>query len=253
MEKLSQKYFLKVADRPFKSAFWTAVLLFAALLIARAILGGVPAFSFSADTALVISFYALLFFAALNLIVPAVFITFFYPEKRRIVITKIDDSLDRWVNYFRPIWGKVPYVEIIFPIDWGVADDITKSQLELEIIFKINSKTLAFLNIKTTFYFSGNFQAADLAEMIRQQGNGAKGKNRVHFKRCLQVIVGRFLSDRRELIRDDLMSWQQKAMTTRELKDKWFTPEIIFQNLFVNVYNIEMSLAPPEIKQTHEK
>jgi hypothetical protein len=251
MKKFFQKYFLKVADRPFKSAFWTAVLLFAVLLIARAILGGVPAFSFSADMAFFISVYAFLFFVALNLIVPAIFITFFYPEKRRIVITKFTE--DYWTNYSRPVWGKIPYVEIIFPIDWDITDDIVSRQLKLEIIFKINSKTLAFLNIKTTFYFSGNFQAADLAEMIRQQGNGAKGKNRVDFKSCLQVIVSHFLSDRWELIRDDLISWQQKTITTRELKDKWFTPEIIFQNLFVNVYKIEMSLAPPEIKKTHEK
>ena len=253
MKELFQRYFLAVADRPFKSAFWTAVLLFIVLNIARVTLSGIPAFSFSADTTLVISFYVLLFFAALNLIVPAIFITFFYPEKRRIAITKIDESLERWANYYRPVWGKIPYVEIIFPEGWDITDDIASRQLDLEIIFKINSKTLAFLNIKTKFYFSGNFQAADLAEMIRQQGNSAKGKTQIHFKNCLQVIVSRFLVDRWELIKDDLLSWQQKKITVKELESKWCKPEIIFQNLFCNVDKIEMNLATPEIKQTHEK
>lgn len=257
MKNLLKKYFLYVAEWPIKRSFFIAVGLFIILSIIRAFLSGVPGLSFSAEQAYKFSLIAFVVLLAINTIIPAIFVTYFFSDQfsdcHRLVLLRRSGYPPPSFIYSRPIWGKIPYAEIIFPENWDLQEPVQKQTLDLGVILRISSKQLAFLTFQTTISFNGLFQAGDLEELIRQQGPNSSHKTKFYFQKCLQEIVSRYLSDRRELITEDLIKWQNREMTTKDLEKKWIDSEIIFQGIFNNIENWKMKLLAPEIKKTHER
>lgn len=249
---LLKRYFLYVAEQPLKRAFGIAAVLFIIFSLVRAFINGVPALSFSYDQIFNIFLIAFAILAAINIIVPAIFITYFFKDNRRAVLVRILGDAELSSIYHRPSWGKNPYAEIIFPEGWDVCESVQVQEFDLGVIFRISSRQLAFITVKNVLILNGTFQAPNLEELIRQQGpNGSKNK-KFYFRKCLQEILCRYLSDRRELIKEDLVRWQNKVMTTKELEQKWIKPDIIFQGIFNNVEDWEMKLLAPEIKRTND-
>ncbi|MFA6417462.1 MAG: hypothetical protein WCW61_04770 [Patescibacteria group bacterium] len=255
MKKLFKKYFILVAENPIIAALWLILLpVFLLALILIVLFKNVPDFQqFLMNDLKTWGFYILLFVTALNIVVPFFFMTYFYNMKRRIVLIKPDGLQEAAIIYRQPLWGKLPYAEIIFPEYWDMTDNSRERELELHVIFPINGRLLAFLVLKTKFIFNGSFQADDLEEMIKARGSVWKNKNCFHFNKSLEKILVKFLHDRHELIRDDIIAWQQKKLNLKELEQKWFKPDLIFGHFFANVEKIEVNLRAPEIVRTHEK
>jgi hypothetical protein len=248
MKNFLQGYLLMAAAKPFKTAALTAavpaIVLF---LVSVYMLGG----DFN-QAILLVATVVFLFLWLMNLIVPLFFVTHFYKFKNRIVLIRPGKKPESSLIYQRPLWGNIPHVEITFPDDWDLDDNSAKRTLELGIVFRANSTMIVSLSMEAVLSFCGNFQARDLEEMIRQQGEGANDK-RFNFRSCLQQIISHFLYNQQELIKDDLILWKQKGITTKELEKKWLRPEIIFPALFGNIEKIELHLREPEITLTNKR
>ncbi|QQG52306.1 MAG: hypothetical protein HY931_03130 [Candidatus Falkowbacteria bacterium] len=255
MKKLLQKYFILVAENPIIAVLWLIFLpIFIPVLILLAFSKDVPDFQdFLTNDLMTWVFWAMLAIAVLNIMVPFFFMTYFYNMKRRIVLIKPDGIQDAAVIYRKPLWGKVPYAEIIFPEFWDMSENNRERELELHVIFPMNGKLLAFIVLELKFILNGDFQAEDLEEMIQARSGIWRNRNCFHFNKSLEKILAKFLSDRRELVRDDIIAWQQKKLKAKELEQKWFKPDLIFGHLFADAKKIEVNLRPPEIIRTREK
>jgi hypothetical protein len=248
MKNFLQRYLLMAAAKPFRTAAWAVVVPAIVLFLTSVyMLGG----EFN-QAIMIMAALVFLVLSLINLIVPLFFATYFYKFKNRIVLIRPGGKPASSMIYQRPLWGNIPHVEITFPDDWDLTDNSAQRTLELVIIFRANSTMIASLSMEVVLSFCGDFQADNLEELIRQQGNDANDK-RFNFRSCLQKIVNRFLYDRRELIKDDLILWQQQSLSTKEFEKKWLRPEIIFSALFDNIEKIELHLREPEIIYTKNR
>ena len=248
MENLLKKYFLFVANNPFRVATW---LTLAPAVVILVVFGFVftdgPIFDFAVKVIVAIAFFGYIFLAAINIIIPLIFITYFAKGDRTIVLIRTKDTLVKSLVYQRPIWGKVPYVKIYFPENWNLNDDSLVRETTLGVIVPVINQSLCYIAFKARFSFGpGDFQARDLEEMIWQQGTAGQYNKDFNFKSCLQKIIARKLGDHRELLRDWLLQWQEKAITIKELENNLLQLKLLPPDLFANIDLIELKLLPPD-------
>jgi hypothetical protein len=248
MKNFLKKYFLLVADNPFRIAAWLifvpAVVI---LLVLIFIFAGGTVLDAAVNIVVTFAFYGYISLVAVNIIVPLIFITHFPKSDKRLVLIRVDSGLVKSLLYQRPIWGKAPYVKIYFPEDWNLNDESLVREMTLKVVVPVINQSLCYVKFRACFSFGlGGFQASNLEEIIRLQGINRQHDKTFSFQSCLQRIIARKLGDNREVLRDWLLEWREKAITTKELEQKLLQLDLLSQNLFANIDSIELRLFPSD-------
>ncbi|MFA5792239.1 MAG: hypothetical protein WC884_04390, partial [Candidatus Paceibacterota bacterium] len=139
IEKFIQSYFLWAANRPFKAAFVVALVFLIPALVAAKIVAINNDVYNAVKQDIYICFLAILVaFLLLNLAIPLRFMTNFFSNERMIVLLRPKNSSSR--IYRNPIWGKVPYVRIYFPVFWDLNKDSIAREIRLEVAISLDEK-----------------------------------------------------------------------------------------------------------------
>lgn len=254
MKKLLHRYFVLVADKPFKSAGAISFMLTLPVLIAAIIIITDKAVLDTTERTIVNwSLLIFAFISLLNLIIPKFFVTHFFKNGRQIVLIRPEGDPAKSFIYTKPLWGKFDYIKIYFPEDWDLNDKSVKRELELIVAVPVDSEIAAFLKFPTVLSFGGNFLARDLEEMIKQQNEANRNGKVFSFRLCLQGILVNYLSSNKDWVFTDIVKWHNKQMKVMELEAKLAVPDVIFSNLFDNINDMKMRLLTPELTKRKEE
>jgi len=247
IKNATRTYFLVAAYKPVSIALAVVIALFILLLSIFMFQLFINSEALKTNLAVIVFYYlATLFFFLwiLHVVVAKLWITVF-PEKKNRIILLLDEKETK--VYSSPIWGKVPNIVLDFPDNWDLNDNYLERAINLKIMVPIIDQSLAYLTFKSIFYFNGHFQASDLMEIIKYQRVNGQHTKEFCFQKCLQVIMAQRFSDYKVAIKDWLIRWQKKEMSTKELEKKLLYLNLIPQGLFANVGKIDLRLLPPEL------
>jgi hypothetical protein len=248
MKSFLKKYFLLVANHPFKAAAAVGfICTFPVIIVAFIIVLDIERLDAIKKSMVLVFIAIFLLVSFVNVIVPLMFMTHFFKNGRKIVVIRSENDIAKSTIYQRSIWGKVPHIKIYFPEDWDLNDDSAERNLKLEVIVPVVDRSFAYFTFNVGLIFNGNFCARDLENMISQQQFDRQDADSFNFQYCLQRIIAHRLIIHRALLKDYLLQWEQKIITTKDLEIKLVGMELIPNSLFSNIDKISMQLLNPSV------
>lgn len=187
------------------------------------------------------------FILVLNFIIPSFFVTYFYSFKNRLILIRPNDNPEESEIYQRPLWGKIPHVEIGFPEGIIIKKDGAKRELELELLVLQEPKKIVLLTFVIKFDFSGAILACDLESLIRWQNRRLQNNTVFYFENLLQNILHRSLLDKHGTVRSDVLKWQAGDIQTKDLAEKWSDVGDSFYKFFTNLEKVESELKSIDV------
>jgi len=187
MEKtqILRRYFLAVAERP----IFTAALVIFSIFLINASVRMLFTEYLSVSQIAIQALLGLFILGIWHIIFAKQFTTRFSKEIDKIIIL---ESEGRAFTYEHPVWGKVPYWEIIFPDHWDVSHKNKNLHDKILLGVYLPNRIIARLEFDFFLEIRDFFQPADLIKLIENQRKLNPEQIRFDFVDCLQdfLVVG---------------------------------------------------------------
>ena len=185
------------------------------------------------------AFWVLVALGVAHFAITKTFITRFSRNKHRIPLLYYGG---RAKIYKRPIFKKVPFVEIIFPDNWDVEHTIGRqfAQLLLEVKISNNVSFLLVFNLNLEMF--GNFQAKELESLISFQKSQRPAQKKFELVSCLEDFLVADIVRNHHSIKYLLEDYYLQQINLKNLEDG-LRQMVKIPNLFTNVKKMELSLT----------
>ncbi|QQG52307.1 MAG: hypothetical protein HY931_03135 [Candidatus Falkowbacteria bacterium] len=167
------------------------------------------------------------------------FVTWFSRNKHRIPLLYYGGKVK---IYNRPIFKKVPFVEIIFPDDWDVTHTIGQHQTSLLIGLAISSQEIFLLQFDLKAEVFGEFKAQDLEKLIVSQKAKFPNQTKFEFIDCLQDFLVADCRRNHHSIKFLLTDYHLGQINLK-LLENGVLQMVKIPDLFTNVKKMELNLT----------
>lgn len=188
-------------------------------------------------------FWAIALLGIAHLAATKLFVTWFSRNKHRIPLLYYGGSAK---IYKRPIFKKVPFVEIIFPNDWDVSRTIGQHQNFLLIGVEIFPQATFMLQFDLIVETFGEFKASDLEKLIALQKAKFPNQKKFKFIDCLEdFLIADCLRNHHSI--KFLLNDYHLGQINLKLLEQGILQMVKVPNLFTNVKRIGLHLS--EVKR----
>ncbi len=184
-------------------------------------------------------FWVIALLGIAHLAATKLFITWFPRNRHRIPLLYYGG---RTKIYTRPVFKKVPFVEIIFPNDWDVTHTIGQHQNSLLIGLAISSHEIFMLQFDLRVETFGEFKAQDLEKLIALQKAKFPNQTRFEFIDCLEDFLITDCRRNHHSIKFLLTDYHLGQLNLKLLEDG-VLQMVKIPNLFTNVTKMELNLT----------
>jgi hypothetical protein len=185
------------------------------------------------------SFWTIFILGVVHFTTTKIFITRFSRKKNRIPLLYYGE---RARIYKRPIYRKVPYVEIFFPYNWDLAYTISEHRTPLFIRVDTTDHETFFLYFNLKVETFGEFKAQDLEKLIALQKAKFPNRKRFELIDCLEDFLIADCSRNHHSIKFLLNDYHAQQISLKDL-EKGIIQMIKIPNLFTNVKKMELQLS----------
>jgi len=184
-------------------------------------------------------FWAIAILGIAHLVASKLFVTWFSGNKHRIPLLYYGG---RARIYQRPIFKKVPFVEIIFPDRWNVEHTIGKQTAPLLLEVEVSDTLNFLLAFDLDMELFGHFQAKELENLISSQKAQCPTQKKFELTSCLEDFIVDDIRRNHHSIKYLLNDYHLRQINLKDL-EAGLLQMVRIPKLFTNVTETKLKLT----------
>lgn len=185
------------------------------------------------------SFWAIAILGVVHFTTTKIFITRFSRNKHRIPLLYYGGRVK---IYTRPIFKRVPCVEIIFPDNWNVNHTMRKHSVELLLGVRTSDTTSFLLVFNLDMEMFGEFKAKELENLISSQKAQRPAQKKFELVSCLGDFLVADILRHHHSIKFLLEDYRLRQINFKSL-EAGLLQVVKIPDLFTNVKKMDLSLT----------